>query len=112
MSTIGNLSRSGSLVDLPRICVPWRHIESIQLVHEQLALLGSRDGVFAANDGGMWRVGPGSLLVCQRSEHFLVAVALGDEPVRLPAGTALLSAVPLNQDGWLQPNNAAWVLRG
>ena len=29
-----------------------------------------------------------------------------------PAGTVLLSAAPLAEDGWLQPNNAAWVLRG
>ncbi|MET3946847.1 hypothetical protein ABIB49_001546 [Arthrobacter sp. UYCu512] len=37
---------------------------------------------------------------------------MGSEPVRLPAGSVLLSAAPLAEDGWLQPNNAAWVLRG
>lgn len=47
----------------------------------------------------------------KRDEHFLVAVAMGTEPVKLPAGTVLLSAEPLAEDGWLQPNNAAWVLR-
>jgi alpha-glucosidase len=36
---------------------------------------------------------------------------MGAEKVRLPAGTVLLSAEPLAEDGWLQPNNAAWVLR-
>jgi alpha-glucosidase len=41
-----------------------------------------------------------------------VTVALGTESVPLPAGTVLLSPVPLEEDGWLQPNNAAWVLRG
>jgi len=70
-----------------------------------------RNEVFTADDGGTWRVEAGNLLVCERSEAFLVAVAMGSEPVRLPAGTVLLSASPLAEDGWLQPNNAAWVLR-
>ena len=68
--------------------------------------------VFTADDGGSWRVEPGNLLVCERSEHFLVAVAMGAEPVKLPPGTVLLSAEPLAKDGWLQPNNAVWVHRG
>lgn len=68
-------------------------------------------GVFTADDGGTWRVEAGGLLLCERSPHFLVAVAMGTEPVRLPAGTVLLSASPLVEDGWLQPDNAAWVLR-
>ena len=69
-------------------------------------------GVFTPDDGGTWRVEAGNLLVCERSPKFLVAVAMGTEPVRLPAGTVLASAVPLERDGWLQPDNAAWVLRG
>jgi alpha-glucosidase len=52
------------------------------------------------------------MLFCERSAGFFVAVAMGTEPVQLPAGTVLLSAVPLESEGWLQPNNAAWVLRG
>ena len=71
-----------------------------------------KNEVFTTHDGGTWRVEPGNLLVCERNADFLVAVAMGDEPVRLPAGTVLLSAMPLEQDGWLQPNNAAWVLKG
>lgn len=35
----------------------------------------------------------------------------GTGPLRLPAGTVLASAVPLETYGWLQPDNAAWVLR-
>jgi len=70
-----------------------------------------KNEVFTAEDGGTWRVEAGNLLLCERNEHFLVAVAMGSEPVRLPAGTVLLSAAPLAGDGWLQPNNAAWVLR-
>ena len=70
------------------------------------------NGVFTADDGGSWRVEAGNLLICERSPKFLVAVAMGSEPVRLPAGTVLASAVPLEADGWLQPDNAAWVLGG
>ncbi|MDE8669849.1 alpha-amylase family glycosyl hydrolase [Pseudarthrobacter sp. H3Y2-7] len=68
-------------------------------------------GVFTADDDGSWRVEPGNLLVCERSPRFLVAVAMGTEPVRLPAGTVLATAAPLDTGGWLQPDNAAWVLR-
>ncbi|MGP4032882.1 alpha-amylase family glycosyl hydrolase [Pseudarthrobacter sp. 1C304] len=70
-----------------------------------------KNEVFGPDDGGTWRVEPGNLLVCERSAEFFVAVAMGTEPARLPAGTVLLSAAPLEEDGWLQPNNAAWVLR-
>lgn len=70
-----------------------------------------RDGVFTPSDGGSWRVEAGNLLICERNERFLVAVAMGDRPVQLPAGTVLLSAAPLAENGWLQPNNAAWILR-
>jgi alpha-glucosidase len=67
-------------------------------------------GVFTADDGGSWRVEDGNLLICERNAKFLVAVAMGTEAVRLPAGTVLASAAPLETDGWLQPDNAAWVL--
>ena len=67
--------------------------------------------VFGPHDGGTWRVEAGNLLICERSADFFVAVAMGAEPVQLPAGSVLLSAAPLAEDGWLQPNNAAWVLR-
>lgn len=70
-----------------------------------------KNEVFGPNDGGTWRVESGNLLICERSADFLVAVAMGTEPVRLPAGSVLLSAAPLDEDGWLQPNNAVWVLR-
>jgi alpha-glucosidase len=70
-----------------------------------------QQGVFTADDGGSWRVEAGNLLVCERNAKFLVAVAMGTGPLRLPAGTVLASAVPLETYGWLQPDNAAWVLR-
>jgi alpha-glucosidase len=68
-------------------------------------------GVLTADDGGSWRVEDGNLLICERNPRFLVAVAMGTEPVRLPAGIVLASADPPETDGWLQPDNAAWVLR-
>jgi alpha-glucosidase len=71
-----------------------------------------KNEVFTEDDGGTWRVEAGNLLICERNEHFLVAVAMGTEPVRLPAGNVLFSAAPLAKDGRLQPNNAAWVLQG
>lgn len=43
-----------------------------------------------------------NLLICERSPRLLVAVSMGTEPVRLPAGTVLASAVLLEMDGWLQ----------
>ncbi|MEO3932290.1 alpha-amylase family glycosyl hydrolase [Micrococcaceae bacterium Sec7.4] len=67
--------------------------------------------VFGPNDGGTWRFEAGNLLICERSADFFVAVAMGTEPVQLPAGSVLLSAAPLAEDGWLQPNNAAWILK-
>ncbi|MEC5191736.1 MULTISPECIES: alpha-amylase family glycosyl hydrolase [unclassified Arthrobacter] len=87
---------------------------SLTLARKALALrrLLWKNEVFGPDDGGTWRVEPGNLLVCERSEHFFVAVAMGTEPVRLPAGTVLLSAAPLAEEGWLQQNNAAWVLKG
>lgn len=71
-----------------------------------------KNEVFTADDGGTWRVEAGNLLISERNAKFLIAVAMGNVPVPLPAGTVLLSAAPLAEDGWLQPNNAAWVLRG
>jgi alpha-glucosidase len=67
-------------------------------------------GIFTARDGGSWRVEIGNLLICERSPFF-VAVAMGEEPVELPTGTVLVSASPLRTNGWLEPDNAAWVLR-
>jgi alpha-glucosidase len=37
---------------------------------------------------------------------------MGDRPVRLPPGTVLLSALPRHEPGWLEPDNAVWVLKG
>ena len=86
---------------------------SLALVTRALELrrLLWKNEVFGPNYDGIWRVEAGNLLICERSADFFVAVAMGTEPVQLPAGTVLLSASPQVEDGWLQPNNAAWVLR-
>ncbi|MBG6183019.1 alpha-glucosidase [Arthrobacter sp. CAN_A214] len=68
-------------------------------------------GIFAPDDGGTWRVADGNLLICERGPEFFVAVAMGDAPVQLPAGSVLISAAPQAVEGWLEPDNAAWVLR-
>ncbi|WP_239437243.1 alpha-amylase family glycosyl hydrolase [Arthrobacter alpinus] len=82
-------------------------ISALELRRKLLAM-----GILGTDDAGSWRVEAGNLLICERSTDFFVAVAMGTEAVRLPPGTVLLSALPLAEDGWLQPNNAAWVLRG
>nr|WP_217509232.1 alpha-amylase family glycosyl hydrolase [Pseudarthrobacter sp. C4D7] len=69
------------------------------------------DGTFTADDAGTWRLRAGNLLTCERSPRFLVAVAMGSEPVELPPGVVLFSAFPLEQEGWLQPDNAVWLRR-
>ncbi|MGO4193002.1 alpha-amylase family glycosyl hydrolase [Arthrobacter sp. YAF17] len=87
---------------------------SLSLVTKALELrrLLWKTEIFGPDDGGSWRVEAGNMLICERSADFFVAVAMGREPVRLPAGSVLLSAAPLEENGWLRPNNAAWVLRG
>ena len=86
---------------------------SLALVTTALGLRRTmwQEGIFTANDGGSWRVESGNLLICERNPEFLVAIAMGDEPVQLPAGSVVLSAAPLEEGGWLQPNNAVWLLR-
>jgi alpha-glucosidase len=69
------------------------------------------EGLFTADDGGIWQVEEGNLLLCERSRGFLVAIAMGTEAVKLPAGVVLFSAFPLEEDGWLQPDNAVWLRR-
>jgi alpha-glucosidase len=49
-------------------------------------------GVFTADDGGTWRVEADNLLICERNAEFLVAIAMGTEPVRLPAGSSRQSS--------------------
>ncbi|KNC19749.1 alpha-amylase [Arthrobacter sp. RIT-PI-e] len=68
-------------------------------------------GVLSPDDGGTWRVDDGGLLICERSARFLVAVAMGEEPVRLPEGDVVLASLPLTFGGLLPPDAAAWVVR-
>ncbi|WP_258069978.1 alpha-amylase family glycosyl hydrolase [Arthrobacter sp. SX1312] len=66
--------------------------------------------ILSPDDGGTWRVEDRSLLVCERGDRFLVAVAMGDVPARLPEGDVVLSSSPLTAEGLLPPDAAAWVL--
>ncbi|THJ68008.1 alpha-amylase [Arthrobacter echini] len=68
-------------------------------------------GVISPDDGGSWSVHDGALLVCERGERLLVAVAMGDGPVRLPEGDVVLASSPLTAEGSLPPDAAAWVVR-
>jgi alpha-glucosidase len=63
-----------------------------------------------ADDAVSWRVGRDRSLVAERASRFTVVVAMGDGPVRLPAGTLMLSTSPLTADGRLAPDSAAWLL--
>ncbi|PPB48062.1 alpha-amylase [Arthrobacter pityocampae] len=65
--------------------------------------------VLSPGDGGTWHVEHG-LLVCERSDRFLVAVAMGDTPARLPDGDVVLASSSLTAEGLLPPDAAAWVL--
>lgn len=67
--------------------------------------------ILSPEDGGTWRVDDGGLLICQRGEQFLVAVAMGDEPARLPEGQVVLTSSPLTPERLLPPDAAAWVLQ-
>ena len=64
-------------------------------------------GVLAADDDVAWSVDGGGLVA--RRGRFALVVAMGDEPVPLPAGEVLLaSATPVAST--LPPDAAAWVL--
>ena len=73
------------------------------------ALLAS--GVFGAGEGARWSLEPGALVLCRRSGGVVVAVAMGDEAVPLPAGEVLFASMPV-VDGMLPADAAAWVLPG
>jgi alpha-glucosidase len=68
-------------------------------------------GVFSAREGASWSLDPGGLLSCRRSGGVTVVVAMGEEPVRLPAGELLFASAPV-VDGLLPADAAAWVLTG
>lgn len=69
------------------------------------------DGTLPAGGPAGWRLAAGELFVCERGDRFLAVMAMGDRPVRLPAGEVLLASGPLAADGLLAPDTAAWVLR-
>ena len=68
-------------------------------------------GVFGKDDDVSWAVQDGGLLLCRRQRNISIAIAMGSERVRLPAGEVLISARPLDSAGWLEPGNSAWIVQ-
>ncbi|MHA7282004.1 alpha-amylase family glycosyl hydrolase [Arthrobacter sp. TMS2-4] len=89
-----------------------REDSTLQLVRTALALRKqlTEKEVLSSDDDGTWRVEGGGLLVCERGDRFLVAVAMGDAPASVPDGDVVLASAPLTPEGLLPPNAAAWVL--
>ncbi|MEB7505503.1 alpha-amylase family glycosyl hydrolase [Arthrobacter koreensis] len=67
--------------------------------------------IFTPGDPCEWRVEDHGLLICARGDNVVLAIAMGDEPCRLPEGNVLLASAPLSPDGLLPPDGAAWLLR-
>jgi alpha-glucosidase len=63
-----------------------------------------------AGPGLAWQRDADEVLHFERAGGWHAVVNLGSEPVELPAGSVLLSSVPL-EDGLLPPDAAAWVGR-
>ncbi|WP_222861853.1 alpha-amylase family glycosyl hydrolase [Arthrobacter echini] len=91
-----------------------RNVDStLHLVRAALDLRRSlhEEGVLSSYDGGTWRAEDNGLLVCERGEQFLVAVAMGDTPANLPDGDVLIASSALTPEGLLPPDASAWVRR-
>jgi alpha-glucosidase len=67
--------------------------------------------VLLSDDGGRWRIEEAGLLICERNDQFLVAIAMGEGPVSLPDGDVVVSSSPMTTEGLLPPDAAAWLLR-
>ena len=68
-------------------------------------------GIFQAGEAAHWRLVEGGLVLCEREGGVTVAVAMGDTPVRMPAGRVLCTSAPLLADGLLPADASAWLLR-
>ncbi|MER2134282.1 MAG: DUF3459 domain-containing protein [Arthrobacter sp.] len=86
---------------------------TLHFVRDALRLRGQLidKEIFTRGDACDWRVEDNGLLICARGEQVLLAVAMGDEPCRLPEGNVLLASEPLTPDGMLPPDSAAWILQ-
>lgn len=67
--------------------------------------------IFAPGDACSWHVQDNGLLLCERGDQVLLAVAMGDAPCPLPDGNVLLASSPLTPDGFLPADSAVWILR-
>lgn len=88
------------------------HLDSptLPLCREAIALRRRlhADGVISADDPVEWSVDGADRLIARRPALTLV-VAMGREPVPLPAGTPLLTSAPLTVDGRLPRDAATWI---
>jgi alpha-glucosidase len=71
--------------------------------------LALRPGLGEVDDDVAFTVDAGGRLVARRSSGVTLVVAMGDDAVPLPAGTVLLASAPLDDDGRLPADAAAWV---
>jgi len=63
-----------------------------------------------AEDGLEWFSAPDGCLAFRRPAGLLCALNASAEPVPMPPGELLLSSAPLNPDGTLPPDTAAWLV--
>jgi alpha-glucosidase len=66
------------------------------------------DGTVSLDDLVRWRV-EDKVLFVERGDRFVVVMAMGDDPVRLPAGAVVLASGPLTVEGLLPADTAAWI---
>jgi alpha-glucosidase len=67
--------------------------------------------VLSADDAVALDLNSHGALEVRRGETFTLILAMGNTPVRLPAGRLLLASGPLTPDGRLPPDTTAWLRR-
>jgi alpha-glucosidase len=86
---------------------PLRTFTEVMALRDRLV----RDGTLRVGEPGHWSVTLDGLVLCHREGGVTVAIAMGDEPVAVPAGRVLFGTAPLLEGGLLEPDNPAWILR-
>ncbi|MCC3300687.1 alpha-amylase family glycosyl hydrolase [Arthrobacter sp. zg-Y895] len=86
---------------------------TLQLVTEALRVRREliEKEILSPDDATTWHVQDNGLLLCERGDRFLLAVAMGEEPCALPQGSVVLASSPLTDAGLLPADSAVWLLR-
>ena len=86
---------------------------TLQLVTEALRVRRELIGkeILSPDDATSWQIQADGLLLCERGDRFLLALAMGEEPCALPDGTVVLASSPLTEAGQLPADSAAWLLK-